>query len=153
MTFLADGCWVSRPHWGLPPAVTQPGHWVGNRIGQADVFLPFLCPLGPPRCLLTPAHGFLEDRYIPDPELPTLPVIAHLCPQARPRTSYKVSSLFSPQTPSSVLAVGPYPLLLRWLLPQWSHCLHRRCCLVHVEGRPRSSRLAEPALPSLSPTL
>lgn len=86
----APSCYPAWP-WGGQ-------HGVGNRIGLADVFLPFLCPLGPPRCLLTQAHGFLEDRCIPDPELPTLPVIAHRCP------SYK--SLLPLQLPDTQLCLG-----------------------------------------------
>lgn len=106
--------------------------------------------------VFSPRHmGSLKiDIFLTQSSLPCLSLLTSAPSHGQEHPiKIKVSSLFSSQTPSSVLAVGPYPLLLRWLLPQWSRYLHWRCCLVHIEGGPRSSHLAEPALPSLSPNM
>lgn len=82
--------WVSQTYWGRAGdcrrAVSSLAIWVASKVCGAGVS-PFLRPLGPPRCLLSQAHGFFKGRHIPDTELPTVTVIAHLCPKLRPRAS------------------------------------------------------------------
>lgn len=112
-----------------------------------------------------PGHGFPEGRQIPDTELPALTVLVHLCPRVRPRASYKrrpllPQSLSEPLQPprpsatSSVVTLGPHPLLLCWLLPQLPTksraCLHQRHCL-HSQGGRLPEAPARRSLPSCLP--